>query len=135
VSWFGLSLLCADLGLILVLATSHSERLWRTYRRPALLAFQGGRAVGELGDRQLRRPVRPASLLNQGPGARLGPADTAMLSEPVGTLIFNSGRPSRWSCWRWPSRCWGWRSASGTVRGAFESPTPGWLAQIKGNLI
>jgi hypothetical protein len=41
-SWFGLSLLCADLGLILVLATSHSERLWRTYRRPALLAFQGG---------------------------------------------------------------------------------------------
>jgi hypothetical protein len=42
VSWFSLSLVCADLGLLLVLATSHSERFWRLFRRPALLAFQVG---------------------------------------------------------------------------------------------
>ena len=39
-SWFGLSLFCADFGLFLMLATSHSERLWRIFRHRSLLAFQ-----------------------------------------------------------------------------------------------
>ena len=94
-SWFGLSLLCADLGLFLVLATSHSERLWRIFRRPALLAFQiAGVLLVTWVIVSYAAQSGQASLLSQGPGARLGPADTALLRQPVGMLILNSARLS-----------------------------------------
>jgi ABC-type dipeptide/oligopeptide/nickel transport system permease component len=95
VSWFGLSLLCADLGLFLMLATSHSERLWQIFRRPSLLAFQiAGVLLVTWVIVSYAAQSGQASLLNQGPGARLGPADTALLQQPVGTLIFNAARLS-----------------------------------------
>jgi ABC-type dipeptide/oligopeptide/nickel transport system permease component len=95
VSWFGLSLLCADFGFFLLLFTSHSERLWRIFRRPSLLAFQiAGVLLVTWVIVSYAAQSGQASLLNQGPGARLGPADTALLQQPVGMLILNSARLS-----------------------------------------
>ena len=94
--WFGAGLLVADLGLVLTLATSHSERLWRIFRRPALLAFQ---VAGVLIVTWLIVGYAAQSagtdVTLQGPGAaRLGPADTALLARPVGDLVWTSARLS-----------------------------------------
>lgn len=94
-SWFGLSLLCADLGLLLLLATSHSERLWRIFRRPALLAFQvAGVLLVTWVIVSYAAKSGESSLLSQAPGASLGPADTALLRQPVVALILGSARLS-----------------------------------------
>jgi ABC-type dipeptide/oligopeptide/nickel transport system permease component len=93
--WFGAGLVVADLGLILTLATSHSERLWRVFRRPTLLSFQ---VAGVLLVTWLvvvyAAQSADASVAAQGPAARLGPADTALLARPVGQLILSSARLS-----------------------------------------
>jgi oligopeptide transport system permease protein len=95
VSWFELSLLCADLALLLTLATSHSERLWRVFRRPALLAFQiAGVLLVTWLIVSYAAQSGAAGLATQGPGARLGPADTALLAKPVAALIWSSARLS-----------------------------------------
>jgi peptide/nickel transport system permease protein len=95
VSWFSAGLLVADLGLLLTLATSHSERLWRVFRRPALLALQ---VAGVLLATWLivgyAAQSGAASLAGQGSGARLGPADTALLARPVADLVWSSARLS-----------------------------------------
>ena len=95
-SWFSLSLVCADVGLLLVLSTGHSERLWRLFRRPALLAFQVAGVVLAtwLIVSYAARSNLAAGLAVQGAGGHLGPADTALLASPVGGLILSSARLS-----------------------------------------
>jgi ABC-type dipeptide/oligopeptide/nickel transport system permease component len=93
--WFRAALVVADLGLVLTLATSHSERLWRIFRRPALLSFQ---VAGVLLVTWLvvgyAAQSGAASGAAQGSGAGLGPADTALLARPVGDLVWSSARLS-----------------------------------------
>ena len=73
VSWFALSLLCADLGLLLTLLTSHSERLWRAFRRPALLALQiAGVLLVTWVDVSCASQSGQEAVLNQGQGYTAG---------------------------------------------------------------
>jgi len=91
-SWLNAALLVADAGLLLTLFTSGSERLWAVFRRPALLALQvaGVLAVTWVIVSYAAHSSEVA-LLGQGPNAgRLGPADTALLRQPVASLILNS---------------------------------------------
>jgi ABC-type dipeptide/oligopeptide/nickel transport system permease component len=90
--WFGAALVVADVGLVLTLATSHSDRLWRIFRRPALLAFQVAGVllvtwlvVGYAAQSGAANIASPSSL---------GPADTALLARPVGDLIWSAARLS-----------------------------------------
>ena len=94
-SWLGASLLCADLGLLLVLLTSHSERLWAVARRPVLLTLQiAGVLLVTWVIVSYAAQSGAAGLSAQSQGGRLGPADTALLAKPVGTLIVTSARLS-----------------------------------------
>jgi ABC-type dipeptide/oligopeptide/nickel transport system permease component len=91
VSWLNLSLACADLGLVLLLATSHSERLWSIARRPTLLSFQvAGVLLVTWVVVSFAAQSTQNQLLTGNAGGRLGPADTALLARPVGDLILSS---------------------------------------------
>lgn len=93
--WFGAALVIADVGLALTLATSGSERLWRIFRRPVLLAFQvAGVLLVTWVIVGYAAQSSAASLAVHGSGGRLGPADTALLARPVGDLVWSSARLS-----------------------------------------
>jgi ABC-type dipeptide/oligopeptide/nickel transport system permease component len=78
-----------------MLTTSHSERLWGVFRRPALLAFQiAGVLLVTWLVVSYAAQSSAASVAAQGPDAKLGPADTALLAQPVGQLIWSSARLS-----------------------------------------
>ena len=90
-SWLNLTLACVDLGLVLLLATSHSNRLWSVARRPTLLAFQvAGVLLITWVIVSYAAQSTQTQLLTGNVGGRLGPSDTALLAQPVNSLVLGS---------------------------------------------
>ena len=87
--WFSLGIGIAGLGLVLVLATSSSERYWRLFQRPALLSFQLAGVV--LATWLIITAAAAASEASvDASSTGLGPADTTLLVQPVASLVLGA---------------------------------------------